>query len=622
MKGIKLQVPRQDPSRTVSIDIRSKGLKQWMDSLPLANINETVNQLLPVLKEVNRCQVELSLRHDFLLHVQPLILELVKVIKKRYMSASFPLSPRVLINVDTVRELHREMAYAHKLIIIELSHRGCGEEEEEDITLKNSLYCAIRHLSRILLESYIVYESEPQTVWSELHLLYQFTEKNPSLFTKEVRTNEKKWTNPIIDAYKRIVLLALTNPYQLMQGEVNRIDYHLQTWSSNTSIHKSGKKDSLVGTFVIDLAADAPPRCVISSMKSFRPIDARIIDAHNLLGKVKQQIEKLSEPIRSKGKKNITMLGRRQRRDMFLRLENTWNIRPERMSSRTTNLSKVIMSTGLSAGHYFVSGEIAFNPEQHELELQRQNQSKSDMTKELEVLSEEDEAWQQTDRESRLSCGIEKPRVSRFDSGDGKNERDMWVNVYATEAHKLFDAEEHPGEQSHYSINLWNQRSDCSGGLSLFCNYGQGAQINVGELVALKPIVTSDETEWEIGMIRWLRIQHQNSVHVGIKMLSEDAASVATKGLKGVGAGGEYYRSLLLPNLDPRKHPTTLITPAAVYDVDSTIVINLENKLIYAKITRLVQSSKSFSQFQFDVTDAPAYIKEHVSSFRSERQFR
>jgi len=51
-------------------------------------------------------------------------------------------------------------------------------------------------------------------------------------------------------------------------------------------------------------------------------------------------------------------------------------------------------------------------------------------------------------------------------------------------------------------------------------------------------------------------------------------------------------------------------------------VINLENTLIYAKITRLVQSTKSFSQFQFDITDVPAHIKEHISSFRSERQFR
>ncbi|MDH5435749.1 MAG: hypothetical protein OEX83_03215 [Gammaproteobacteria bacterium] len=606
----------------MSIDIRPKGLKQWMDSLPLANTNETVIQLLPVLKEVNRCQIELSLRHNFLLHLQPLILELVKVIKKRYMNSAFPLSPRMLINVDTVRELHKEMAYAYKLVIVEVSHRGYGEEEEEDITLKNSLYCAIRHLSCVLLESYIVYESEPQAIWSELHLLYQFAEKNPSLFTKEIRMNDQKWTNPIIDAYKRIVLLALTNPYQLMQGEVNRIDHHLKTWSSSTLIHRPGKKDSLAGKFVIDLAADAPPRCITSSMKSFVPIDARTIDASNLLDKVKLQIEKLSEPIKSKGKKNITMLGRRQRRDMFVRLENAWNIRPERLSSRATNLSKVIMSTGLSASHYFVSGEVAFNPERHELELQRQNKSQPDSAKRMEMLSEEDEAWQQMDRESRLSRGIEKPRVSRFDSGDGKNERNMWVNVYATEAHKLLDEEEHPDDQKHYSINLWNQRSDSSGGVSLFCNYGQGAQINMGELVALKSVVTSEESQWEIGMIRWLRIQHQISVHVGIKMLSEDAASVATKGLKGVGAGGEYYRSLLLPNLDPREHPTTLITPAAVYDVDSTIVINLENTLIYAKITRLVQSTKSFSQFQFDITDAPAHIKEHNSSFRSERQFR
>ncbi|MDH5191544.1 MAG: hypothetical protein OEW89_09880 [Gammaproteobacteria bacterium] len=621
MKGIKLQVPRQDPSRRPGLDIHPKGLKQWVDALPAANVNETVKQLLPVLKDINRCQIDLIHRHNFLLQIQPLILDLVKTIKKRYLNASFPLSMHTLTSVDTVRELHREMAFAYKLIIVELSHRGC-EEEEQDVILKNALYCAIRHLSRILLESYIVYESEPPTIWSELHQLYQFTEKNPALFSREIKTGDNKWTNPIIDAYKRIVLLSLSNPYRLMQGETNRIDHHLKTWSTNTLIHKPGMKDSLVGKFIIDLATDAPPRCITSSMKSFRPIDVRIIDAHVLLANVKQQIEKLSEPLKSKGKKYITMLGRRQRRDMFVRLENAWNVRPERMSSRSMNLSKVIMTTGLSASHYFVSKEIPFNPEQHELELQKQKKAKPDINKSMEMLSAAEEVWQEQDRESRLSRGIEKPRVSRFDSGDGKNERNMWVNVYATEAHKLLDDEQHPEAQPNYSINLWHQRSDSSGGLSLYCNYGQSTQVNVGELVALKPIKMTDEGEWEIGLIRWLRIQHQNSVHVGIRMISDDAAPVATKGLKGVGAGSEYYRSLLLPNLDPREHPTTLITPAAVYDVDSTIVINLENNLIYAKLTRLVQSTKSFSQFQFDLTEAPEFIKEHVSSFRSERQFR
>ncbi|MDH5767241.1 MAG: hypothetical protein OEZ38_14595 [Gammaproteobacteria bacterium] len=541
MKGIKLQVPRQDPSHTVSIDIRPEGLKQWLDSLPLTNTNEAVSQLLPVLKEVNHSQIKPALRHDFLLLVQPMVLDLARKIKKRYINVTLPLTPQIQVNVNTVRELHREMAFAYKLIIVELSHQE--RNQEENIILKNALYCAIRSLSRILLESYIVFENEPGTVWSELHLLYQFTEKNLSSFLKAPGISENRWTNPVINAYKRIVLLALANPYHLMQGEVNRIDQLLKTWSSNTLIHEFGHDNFLTGKFVIDLAADAPPRYMTASMKSCMPIDIRMIDTRNLHTKVKQQIEKFSRPV--KFKNNITMLGHRQMRNMFVRLENTWHTRPERLFPRSTNLSKVIMSTGLSASHYFVSGEVAFNTRQE--------------------------------------------------------------NVSVTDT------------QSQHNINLWNQRSDSHGGLGLFCNHEQGAKINVGELVALKPVIASGENEWEVGVIRWLRSQPESFMHVGVKILSEGAISVATRGVKGTGKGNEYYRSLLLPNLDPREHPTTLITPAAVYDTGSIIAINMEDMLIYAKITRLVQSTNSFSQFQFKLTEAPAHTNKHAFSSQSDQ---
>jgi|GEM_PF-1075471 len=622
MKGIKLQIPRQDPSRNPVIDVRPKGVKRWLESLPAANVNETISQLFPVLKEINRTPIDLPHRHNFMTQIEPLVTEMVKTIKKRYSSTTLPLTPRTLVNVNVVRELYREMAFAYKLMIVELTHRECAEEEE-DVILKSSLYHAIRSLSQIMLETYIVYENEPQGIWSELHKLYQFAEKNPLLFTKEKKTSDKLWTNPAIDAYKRIILLALTNPYQLMQGEANRIDHHLETWASDTKIHKPGTNDTFIGKFVIDLATDAPPRCITASMKGFSPIDGRIIDAAALVDRVKVQAEKLSEPVKGKGKKSLSFLGRRQRRDMFVRLEKVWNTRSERFSSRTMNLSKMIMATGLSASHYFVSGEVTFNPERHEVDLQKQSKGRSSEGKSsISILSSEEEAWQEQEKESRLNRGIVKPRVSRFDTGEEKDQRDMWIGVYATEAHRLLGDDNEQEDQPNYTINLWNQRGDSSGGLSLFCNYGQATDVNVGELVALKAINSSPDAEWGIGMIRWIRIQQQDSVHAGIKLLSEDAIAVATKGLKGIGAGSEYYRSLLLPKLNPREHPTTLITPAAVYDIDSLIVINLEDTLIYARITRLVQSTKSFSQFQFEISDAPGNIKEHVSSLRSERRFK
>ena len=92
---------------------------------------------------------------------------------------------------------------------------------------------------------------------------------------------------------------------------------------------------------------------------------------------------------------------------------------------------------------------------------------------------------------------------------------------------------------------------------------------------------------------------------MGIGLLADDTLAVATRGMKGVGKDSEYFRSLLIPKLDPTQYPTTLITPAAVFDVDSVIFVNTGTDFFYAQLTRLMEATNSFSLFQFNIVDAP-----------------
>jgi len=89
---------------------------------------------------------------------------------------------------------------------------------------------------------------------------------------------------------------------------------------------------------------------------------------------------------------------------------------------------------------------------------------------------------------------------------------------------------------------------------------------------------------------------------------------VATKAVQGIGKGSEYYRGLILPDMDPTTYPTTLITPAAVYDVGSVLIMLTTTHLIYIKLTRQLESTSAFSHYQFEIVPPPEESRSRTDS--------
>ena len=92
---------------------------------------------------------------------------------------------------------------------------------------------------------------------------------------------------------------------------------------------------------------------------------------------------------------------------------------------------------------------------------------------------------------------------------------------------------------------------------------------------------------------------------MGVRTIAEDALPIASKAVAGVGTGGEYFRALLAPNLDPEQYPTTLIAPAAVYVIGSVIMMNFDERILYARLTRQLESTSAYSQYQFELVERP-----------------
>jgi hypothetical protein len=104
---------------------------------------------------------------------------------------------------------------------------------------------------------------------------------------------------------------------------------------------------------------------------------------------------------------------------------------------------------------------------------------------------------------------------------------------------------------------------------------------------------------WSIGVIRWLKFNQDKSLQMGIETLNPNSAAVGIRATSMPEA--PLQRTLMLPELKNLKQPPCLITSPVPWQEGYKITINILGKEITATLTKLVQSTGLFSQFQFEI---------------------
>ncbi|MGD8926633.1 MAG: hypothetical protein PVG20_07270, partial [Thioalkalispiraceae bacterium] len=88
--------------------------------------------------------------------------------------------------------------------------------------------------------------------------------------------------------------------------------------------------------------------------------------------------------------------------------------------------------------------------------------------------------------------------------------------------------------------------------------------------------------------------------------LTPDAAAIGLRAINN--AKHDYQRTLMLPELKAVNQPTTLITTAVPYRVGHKLVINILGKEILVKLTKQVQNTGLFAQFQFEIMEEQSAV--------------
>jgi hypothetical protein len=550
--------------------IKLKQFNLWLKGLPVGNVQKSSQIVLQQLKILNQSRYPYTERSQLLDALRPTIRQLLLSLKQPLHRAQLPLSSGNLIIAQLIQKLLIEMAHGYKLITSDLMEKK-SPKENDHLLLRESIYLSIQYLARSVVESYLVYSPAHYDAWRELHQLYRYAEYE-NIQNEPIDDPYPDHTLPIqysIDfAYKRIVLLSLSAPYHLMQNEAEDIFYLVSAWTSVCKITELDKKH-ISDQYGVDFATDMSPRYIPSNLE-WEPVDGRIIDISEVKERLNNHITKVlrynvdTDDFLEVEEETPRSLKERQHRDMLLRLTDAWHSNLTRVTDREDRGARLRMALGLNACHFYSSNKAAFTPEMDELRL----------------LSKENK------------------------------QATVFANIYREALHK-----DRLHENSTYPISPWQQHNISHTGLALSCaDSCNNMNVKVGEVVSYL-FESKTGLRWKIGIIRWLHINQEDNVDMGIMNLAHSAVPIAVKAVDGIGKGTDYFRSLLVPKQVSIKQLRSVIVPALLYDIGTVLSVNMKTKLFYVRLTKLIISSGNIAMFEFEALEsAPVDLSADLSN--------
>jgi len=530
---MQLSVPNRTAPKSGSFDSNPASVKKWIDALPMANIGETTRLLFEALTDLNHQDIAAQQRFKTLELLYRPVRYVTERMKKHFVGQPLPPSPSSLKIAKLSREISHALATGYKVLVME-QIAGIGRKDRK--LLVSSIHRAIKQLSAVLLKAYQVYEPYPDSVWLEVHSLYRYAENNRLHKTRvaEEQAPGKK-SSTITDIYKQILLLALSDqpPSYLVLRDANENCRTLR---------------------------------VLTTRKLAEQLRKELADKRNTgPGHHRHQV------------KNSTLR----------RLMLAWGVMPKRRFSRVKDQSQVVVAMGLSAIHYFVSGEVAFN----DASVTHDCHSELGTDRRAKPLS---------DQRARFDAKVTRER-------EGK-QPDVWEMDYRLEGVAPPSSVEEAVARSAAGMQIdtshcaqsWKMVNVSAGGYCLLWDNPEMTRAQVGELLGIREESDPDTFHWRLGVIRWLKYNDKRGLDLGVQMLSPGAVGIAARrDKKGRDRKENYTRGLLLPEIASLQQPATLLLPSPPFKPGDTAIANCHGRDVRVRLTKLVENTGSFAQFQF-----------------------
>jgi hypothetical protein len=228
-KPLDLSVPKRQKPDNSGFSIRPRKVEQWLEALPKANLGETARQVYKVLLETNQLELPHQDRIRFLESLRESVEYITDSMRKHYIGAGYPLPEKIQKIAAANREILIAITTGYKIAIEDRLNSNFLFQDKKQLALL--IHRAICYSGQTLLTSYQIYAPYPPKLWAEMHKLYSYAD-NHKLTRIGIADYQHMYVekSTIKAEYLRNLLLWLTSPYRLRQGEVTKVYNTLERW--------------------------------------------------------------------------------------------------------------------------------------------------------------------------------------------------------------------------------------------------------------------------------------------------------------------------------------------------------------------------------------------------------
>ncbi len=541
-------IPEQTQEQVTFAKTDAQSIQQWLNDLPKANRGETARRLYFALQDINKATLSITSRLQIMELMRPSVHETSNALFGQHVKKTLSLSEKERKVAELAQVLQGLLLTGYKIAVSYLLSNTIDSQAKKSLII--AIHRAITDSSYILLRSYQLYTPPPARLWKELHALYIAAEQN-GITQASFKNEESNQTLSvsIADSYKRCLLLSRARPNMLRQVELDQIFEILEKWTANATLEPDITENS---AFAIDLTSDSAP--VYS-------IDAEQGDSRHLMGLNTQKLVAL-----------IAKTCERPARDslpikLLHHLLSSWGFKTDRDHNRIPTSGTITFAAGLSATHFYISGEqpfhttlAAFNATQESSKADYQSQNSIDN-------------WEQMPNASGANSRMfaAAGNVVLYD-GDSANAKTSYPLIQAS------------------LVNV------SPGGCCAKMQSPVPAQIQTGEIIAMR---SPSGYQWMLAIIRWVKVEGDDEVIFGIQHLSSNVWPSAISIVHKNRHASNFLRCFYLPEFKELNQPAYLITPRVPFQISSRVRFYNGGELITATLTECTITTGSVSQYMF-----------------------
>jgi len=298
MNKLNLSVPQQHDYMDPTVERDVGRLQDWLSNLPLMDVVETMRLVHAALDALNEQKFDHAQRFRLLEIYRTTIQRLFVTLDPLHFRQLSLSKMQRLEAVKGLTGLFLSLAGGYKLIVMQFYQSLVpGKTALELFGL--AINRALEQLAYAQLHGYRFYRALQPLMIAESHQLYRVA-RHHGLLNSCI--DEGEGPHPSLTTarqYHAIMLLSLTDPFRLAEGEVGLLfDVLLQHAGECRILPGNQWADSGAGLFLVDLQADGPP-VACTGLKSPAPArEPYLLDAREALANVRKCLSSTPAKVR------------------------------------------------------------------------------------------------------------------------------------------------------------------------------------------------------------------------------------------------------------------------------------------------------------------------------------